>query len=99
MACSAVKIPSPVAVRSATLSESIEALTASRSVDGAINIVAFPANSTRPRLIPGVSSSANCLPASLAAANRFGSTSGAAIDSETSMTSITTARLRGTCTS
>jgi hypothetical protein len=50
-------------------------------------------------LIPGVSSSANRFPASLAAANRFGATSVATIDSETSITSITTARLRGTRTS
>ena len=40
----------------------------------------------RPRLMPGVSSSVNCLPDSLAAASRFGATSVAIIDSDTSMT-------------
>ncbi len=49
--------------------------------------------------MPGVSSSANCLDASCAAARRFGDTSVARIDCDTSMTSITTARLRGIRTS
>ena len=49
--------------------------------------------------MPGVSWSANCLAASCAAASRLGSTSVARIDCETSMVSITTARLRGIRTS
>lgn len=50
-------------------------------------------------MIPGVSSSANCLAASWAAAIRLGATSVARIDCDTSITSITTARLRGIRTS
>ena len=49
--------------------------------------------------MPGVSSSANCLAASCAAASRLGATSVARIDCDTSITSITTARLRGIRTS
>ena len=49
--------------------------------------------------MPGVSSSANCLAASCAAASRLGDTSVARIDCDTSITSITTARLRGMRTS
>jgi hypothetical protein len=73
--------------------------TVARSVVGGACTEAVPANSTSPRLIPGVNSSAKRLPAALAAANRFGATSTAAIDSDTSITSITTARVRGTRTS
>ena len=49
--------------------------------------------------MPGVSWSANCLAASCAAASRLGATSVARIDCDTSITSITTARLRGIRTS
>ena len=49
--------------------------------------------------MPGVNWSANCFAASCAAARRLGSTSVARIDCETSMVSITTARLRGIRTS
>ncbi len=49
--------------------------------------------------MPGVSSPANCLAASCAATIRFGSTSVARIDCDTSITSITTARFRGIRTS
>ncbi len=49
--------------------------------------------------MPGVSWSANCLAASWAAASRLGSTSVARMDCETSIVSITTARLRGMRTS
>lgn len=95
MACSAVKSPSPVAVFGAACRLSMPALTAARLVVGGTSRVALAANSTRPRLIAGVSWSANCLPASLAAASRDGGTSLEAIDSETSITSITTARFSG----
>jgi hypothetical protein len=70
-----------------------------RLVVGATSNVALAANATSPRLTAGVSSLANCLPASWAAASRFGATSLAAMDSEMSMTSITTARLSGIRTS
>ena len=99
MACSAVKMPSPVAVRSANCSLSSAALVASRLVVGDTSTVAVPAYSISPRLIPGVSSSANCLAASWAAAIRLGWTSVERIDCDTSITSITTARLRGIRTS
>ena len=56
---------------------------------------ALPPKAIDPRLIPGVNSSANCLPASFAASNRVGETSVDSIDGDTSMISITTARLRG----
>ncbi|CFE39820.1 Uncharacterised protein [Mycobacterium tuberculosis] len=49
--------------------------------------------------MPGVNSSANCLAASCAATIRLGSTSVARIDCDTSITNITTARLRGIRTS
>ena len=55
MACSAVKMPSPVAVRSATCSLSIAFLVASRLVVGETSTVAVPAYEISPRLIPGVS--------------------------------------------
>lgn len=94
MACRAVKMPSPVAVRSANCSLSSAALVESRLVVGDTNTVAVPAYAISPRLMPGVSSSANCLAASWAAAIRLGCTSVARIDCDTSITSITTARLR-----
>jgi hypothetical protein len=46
--------------------------------------------------MPGVSWSANAFAATCAAASRFGSTSVACIDSDTSTTSTTVARFRGT---
>ena len=49
--------------------------------------------------MPGVSSPANCVAASRAATNRLGATSSARMDWDTSITSITTARLRGVRTS
>jgi hypothetical protein len=49
--------------------------------------------------MPGVSWSANCLAASSAATRRLGATSVARIDCDMSITSITTARLRGIRTS
>ena len=45
--------------------------------------------------MPGVSSPANCLAASCAAAIRLGEMSVARMDCDTSITNITTARLRG----
>jgi hypothetical protein len=84
-----------VAVRFCAWSVSMAAFIASRSVVGATSRLAVPAKATSPRLMPGVSSSVNRLPASLAAVIRFGATSSDTIDSETSITSITTARLRG----
>ena len=90
---------SPVAVRSANCNLSRAALVASRLVVGDTSTVAVPPNAISPRLIPGVSSSANCFAACCAATIRFGSTSVARIDCDTSMTSITTARLRGIRTS
>ena len=99
IACSAVKMPSPVAVRGSGTSFPIACLTWSRSIVGATNSVAPEENFTKPRLMPGVSMSAKWMPASRAASILLGATSVAAIDSETSMTSITTARLRGTRTS
>lgn len=99
MACNAVKMPSPVAVFGAGCRLSMPALTAARLVVGGTSSVALAANSTSPRLMAGVNWSANCLPASLAAASRLGGTSVEAIDSDTSITSITTARLSGMRTS
>ena len=99
MACSAVKMLSPIAVRSIVCNLSIAALVASRLVVGGTRTIALPPNSISPRLIPGVSSSANCLPATSAATNRLGDTSVAHIDGETSIINITTARLRGMRTS
>ena len=75
---------------------SIAAFDASRSVVGDTSTEAVPAKATRPRLMPGVSPSANYFAASCAASSRVGWTSVASIDSDTSMTSITVARLRGT---
>ena len=95
IACSAAKIASPVAVRSATCILSMAALVASWLVVGELSIVGLAANVIRPRFTPGVSSSANFLAASCDAFSRFGGTSVAFIDVETSMTSMTTARLRG----
>ena len=92
-------MPSPVAVLGAGCMLSIALLTASRLVVGGTSSVALAANSTTPRLMAGVNSWANCLPASFAAASRVGGTSLDAMDSETSMTSITTARLSGMRTS
>ena len=97
--CSAVKMASPIAVRSITWSLSMAVLVASWLVVGDTSSSALPPNAIRPRLIPGVNSSANCLPASSAAANRVGETSVDCIDGETSMMSITTARFRGMRTS
>ena len=94
--CSAAKIASPVAVRSASLQPVDGRLTGSRSVVGDTSTAAVPANDTSPRLTPGVSWSANDLAAACAAASRFGATSVACIDSDTSMASMTVARLRGT---
>lgn len=99
IACRAVKMPSPVAVRGSGTSLSMARFTCSWSVVGATNRVAPEENLTSPRLIPPVSMSAKCLPACRAASIRLGATSVAAIDSETSMTSMTTARLRGPRTS
>jgi hypothetical protein len=99
IACSAVKMPSPVAVFGAGCRLSMPDFTAPRCGVGGTNRVALAANSTNPRLMAGVSWSANCLPASFAAARRVGGTSLEAIDSETSMTSITSARLSGIRTS
>jgi hypothetical protein len=99
MACSAVKMLSPIAVRSINCSLSIAALVASRLVVGDTKTIALPPNSISPKLIPGVSSSANCLAASSAAASRLGDTSVARMDGETSITNITTARFRGMRTS
>ena len=92
---SAVKMASPVAVRSATCRLSMARLLASRFVVGETITVAVPAKAITPRLMPGVSSSTNFLEASWAALSRSGSTSVAFIDCDTSMVSITTARLRG----
>jgi len=64
-------------------------------VVGETSIMAVPAKAISPRLIPGVNSSANVLAAACAAAIRVGCTSVAVIDGDTSITSITTARLRG----
>ena len=72
---------------------------AARLVVGDTSSVALPPKATSPRLIPGVSSSVNSLPASFAASSRLGATSVDTIDSDTSITSITTARLRGMRTS
>ncbi len=70
-------------------------LTPARSVVGMTSTVAVPAKDTNPRLIPGVSLSANSFAATFAASSRLGSTSVAFIDSDTSIVSITVARLRG----
>jgi hypothetical protein len=55
-----------------------------------------PANEINPRLMPGVSPVAKSFAATWAARRRVGRTSVASIDSDTSITSITVARLRGT---
>ena len=60
-------MPSPVAVRSAGCSLSIAAFIAARLVVGATSKVALAANSTNPRLMHGVSTSAKCLAADWAA--------------------------------
>ena len=73
--------------------------TGSRSTVGDTSTAAVPANATRPRFTPGVSWSANWVAAAWAAASRLGSTSVACMDSDTSMTSTTVARLRGTLAS
>jgi hypothetical protein len=83
-------------VDSASCRLSTPVLTALRSVVGETSTAAVPAKDTSPRLTPGVSWSANCLAAACAAASRVGATSVAFIDSDTSITSITVARLRGT---
>ncbi len=87
---------SPVAVDWASFSPSIDCVTAARSVVGATSTVAEPAKEISPRLMPGVRPSANDLAATCAASRRDGFTSVAFIDSDTSTTSITVARLRGT---
>ncbi len=92
----AAKIASPVAVDSDSCSESTARLTDARSVVGDTSTAAVPANATSPRFTPGVSWSANDFAAACAAARRVGSTSVACIDSDTSITSTTVARLRGT---
>ena len=92
----AAKIASPVAVDSDSCSDSTARLTAARSVVGDTSTAAVPANATSPRFTPGVSWSANDFAAACAAARRVGSTSVACIDSDTSITSTTVARLRGT---
>ena len=97
--CSAAKIASPVAVDSLSFSEAMARFTGSRSAVGETSTAAVPANATRPRFTPGVSWSANWVAAAWAAANRFGCTSVACMDSDTSMTSTTVARLRGTLAS
>ena len=94
--CSAAKIASPVAVDSDSFSPSTARLIGSRSTVGDTSTAAVPANDTSPRLTPGVSWSANDFAAACAAASRLGSTSVACIDSDTSITSTTVARLRGT---
>ena len=85
-----------MAVDSASLSPSTARLIGSRSVVGETSTAAVPANDTSPRLTPGVSWSANDLAAACAAASLLGATSVACIDSETSITRTTVARLRGT---
>ena len=92
----AAKIASPVAVDSESFNRSICAFTGARSAVGDTSTAAVPANDTRPRLTPGVSWSANALAAVCAAASLLGSTSVDCIDSDTSITSRTVARLRGT---
>ena len=94
--CRAVNMASPVAVDSASCRLSTARLTAFRSVVGDTSTAAVPANDTSPRFTPGVSWSANDFAAACAAASRVGATSVAFIDSDTSITSITVARLRGT---
>ncbi len=94
--CRAVNTASPVAVDSASCRLSTARLTEVRSVVGDTSTAAVPANDTRPRFTPGVSWSANDFAAACAAASRVGETSLAFIDSDTSITSMTVARLRGT---
>ena len=66
---------SPVAVRSASL-QLVDRRLGRVAVGGRRHQhVAVPAKAIRPRLMPGVSSSANCLAASCAAASRVGATS------------------------
>ena len=95
IACSAERIASPVAVRSDTCILSMASFVASWLVVGELSIVGLAANEISPRLTPGVSSSANFFAASCAAFIRVGATSVAFIDVDTSITSMTTARLRG----
>ncbi len=96
IACRAVKIASPVAVRSASCRWSRALSVAVWSVIGETNIDAVPANASSPRLMPGVRLSANVFAPAWAAARREGGTSVARIDSDTSIARITVARLRGT---
>ncbi len=96
MVCNAEMIASPVAVRSSSFSPEMASSTGCRSVVGETSTVAMPAKEISPRLTPGVSSLTNSLAASLAAVSRSGATSVDSMDSETSMASMTVARLRGT---
>jgi len=95
MVCRQEMIASPVAVRSSSLRPAMARVAAARSVVGETSTVAMPAKDTMPRLIPGVRSLTNWVAACCAAASRFGLTSVASIDSETSMASITVALFRG----
>jgi hypothetical protein len=72
-------------------------LTACRSVVGVTSVLGVAANDERPRLMPAGSWSANAEAAVWATWSREGSTSVARIESDTSIVSITVARLRGTC--
>ena len=95
MVCRQGMIASPVAVRSSSLRPAMAAAAAARSVVGGTSTVAVPAKDTTPRLIPGGRSCTNRVAACCAAANRFGVTSVACMDNDTSMASITVARSRG----
>src|SRR5919112_4869081 len=91
-------MPSPIAVEGCGWRASIAAVTAPRSSVGGTRVVAVPANETSETLNFGGSVFTNADAAALAASIRFGATSVASIDSDTSIVTTIVARSRGTDT-
>lgn len=92
-------MPSPVAVDSASSSPSIDRCTVARSVVGGTMMDAVPAKLTSETLNFDGSWLTKFFADFFAASSRFGSTSVAIIDSETSIATTMVARSRGTLTS
>ena len=89
-------MPSPIAVEGWGCRPWMAAVTAPRSSVGGTRVVALPANETTATLNFGGSELTNDSAADFAASNRFGATSVAIIDSETSIVTTIVARSRGT---
>src|SRR3954469_25529258 len=91
-------MPSPIAVEGCGCRASMAAVTAPLSRVGGTRVVAVPAKETSATLNLGGRVVTNAEAADLAASIRFGATSVASIDSETSMVTTIVARSRGTDT-